>query len=521
MSDTSRDLLKNVQEARNRVLDAGRPEAVAKRRKENRKTARERISGLLDRDTFREFGSLVEPLRVTRWNADLVAPADGIICGNGHISGRPVMVYANDFTVQGGSTGRHGMLKHARVTELCSLHGLPVVYMLEGGGHRIQDGQDSRFFAAGSGVFQGLTRLSGWVPVATAMMGVGFAGATNYAALSDFVVMIRGVATMGIAGPALVKAATGEVIDKEALGGAAIQADRHGLADLAVDTEEECLAAIQRFLSYMPTNARSPLPILPCSDPIDRRADSLLDLVPADTRKAYDVRKVIAAVADEGSVFELKPTYAKNIVTSFARLNGRPVGFVANQPMNRAGMLDVPACEKAAHFIAMCDAFGLPLVMMIDVPGFAVGSAAEATGLGRRSGRLLYEMGQATVPRISVVLRKGYGAGYYAMGGGRSFDADAVFCWPTAELCAMSVEGAVDVAYRREYESAVDPQARRRELIDTFKAQLGALRAAEAFGIDEIIDPAETRQRLIETFALCPPRRPSKEPPKFRSISPI
>jgi acetyl-CoA carboxylase carboxyltransferase component len=521
MADTSRDLLKYFEDARALVVDEGRPEAVAKRHKENRLTAREQISKLLEPNSFREIGSLVEPLRVTKWNENLIAPADGVICGIGKIADRPVMIHATDFTVQGGSTGRHGTMKHTRVAELCTLNGMPMVYLLEGGGHRIQDGLDSRHFAAASGVFQGLARLSGWVPIVTAMMGVGFAGPTNFAGLSDFVVMLRGVATMGIAGPALVKASTGEDIDKEALGGAAIQADRQGIADLAVDTEEECLTAVQKFLSYMPSNARAPLPIVECDDPIDRREEALLDLVPADTRKVYDVRKVISLIADRDSVFEIKPTHARNIVTSLGRLNGRPVGFVANQPQSRAGMLDAPACEKAAHFIAMCDAFGLKLVMLIDVPGFAVGSAAEQTSLGRRSARLFFELGQATVPRISVVLRKGYGAGYYAMGGGRSFEADAVLCWPTAEICAMAVEGAVDVAYRRDYESAADPQARRRELIATFKSQLGAVRAADAFGIDEVIDPRATRQHLIEVFSACPPRRESRQPPKFRPISPI
>lgn len=521
LAETARTRLADVEAARAKVMDAARPEAMAKRRRDNKLSARERVAGLLDEGSFRESGSLVEPLRETEWNANLVAPADGVITGSGLIEGRPVLVYASDFTVHGGSAGKHGSLKQARLVERASLQGNPLVFMLEGGGHRIQDGQDSRHFAGAAGTFQGLARLSGWVPMVSAMMGVGFAGPTNYAAFSDFVVMIRGASTMGIGGPALVKAATGEVIDKEALGGAAVQADQHGIADLAVESEAECFAAVRRFLSYFPSNARAPLPIQPCDDPADRREDALLDLVPADTRQAYDVRRVIALIADRASVFELKPGYARNIVTSLVRLGGRPVGIVANQPLRRAGMLDAPACEKAAHFIALCDAFGLPLVTLVDVPGFAIGSAAERTGLGRRSGRLLYEFGQITVPRVSIVLRKGYGAGYFAMGGGRSFEADAAFCWPTAEICAMSVEGAVDVAYRRDYESAPDPEARRRELIATFKAQLGPVRAAEAFGIDEVLDPRDTRRRLIELFAVCPPRRPSREPPRFRSISPI
>ncbi|MGE4306295.1 MAG: acyl-CoA carboxylase subunit beta [Novosphingobium sp.] len=519
--DTARDRLEEIEAARAAIMDEARPEAVAKRRAKGLMTTRERIATLLDPSAFREFGSLVEPLRATEWNKDLVAPADGIICGSGRVEGRPVMIYATDFTVQGGSTGRHGMLKHARVTELAKLHGAPVVYLLEGGGHRIQDGLDARYFSAGSSVFRSLAQLSGWVPVVSAMMGPGFAGPTNYAGLSDFVIMIRGVSTMGIAGPALVKAATGEDIDKEELGGAAVQADKNGLADLVVDSEQECLEAARKFLSYLPSNSGQPAPVIPCEDPIDRREESLLDIVPADTRKAYDVRKVVALIADVDSVFEIKPGYARNVVTSFARLDGRPVGFIANQPMQRAGTLDAAACEKMAHFVALCDAYGLPLVMLMDVPGFAVGTGAEKTGLGRRSARLFYELAHITVPRITVSMRKGYGAAYYAMGGGRSFEADAVFCWPTAELSAMQVEGAVDVAYRRDYEASANPEQRRAELIATFKSQLGARQAAEFFGIDEVIDPRDTRWHLIQTLAVCPARRQSTQPPKVRSISPI
>jgi propionyl-CoA carboxylase beta chain len=353
------------------------------------------------------------------------------------------------------------------------------------------------------------------------MMGQGFAGPTNYSALADFVVMVRGQATMGMAGPALVKAGTGVDISKEDLGGARRQARQQGIADLAVDSEEECLDAVRRFLSYLPDNARAPLPMTDCDDPADRRDDSLFDLVPAESRTVYDVRKVIEVIADRDSVFEIKPDYAANIVTAFARLDGRPVGFVANQSMRKGGILDTPASEKAAHFIGLCDAFGLPLVFLIDVPGFAIGPAAEDTGLGRRSGRLFFEIGIATVPRVSVVLRKGYGGGYYAMAGGRSFEADAAYAWPTAEICAMSIEGAVDVAFRRDYRDADDPAAARQDLIDRIKQQTAAIDAARDFGIDEVIDPRDTRARLIETFNTAPPRRPDRNPPRHRAISPI
>ncbi|MEE1554602.1 MAG: carboxyl transferase domain-containing protein, partial [Alphaproteobacteria bacterium] len=266
-NSNGRELLKNIEDARREVLDVGRPDAVARQRKYGKYTARERITKLCDDDSFHEYGSLVEPLRDTGFNKDLVAPADGIIIGSGLIAGRPTAIISQDYTVLGGSTGRHGSHKANRGITKATDDGVPLVALLEGGGHRIQDGQDSRHFASGSPVFQYLARNSGWVPQAMAILGQGFAGPTNYAALADFVVMVRGQATMGMAGPALVKAGLGEDIDKEALGGAMMQTDRYGISDLAVDTEDEALAAVRRFLSYLPANAQEPLPITATDDP--------------------------------------------------------------------------------------------------------------------------------------------------------------------------------------------------------------------------------------------------------------
>jgi len=515
------DKIAALEAARHALSDAGRPDAVAKRRANGMATARERIDMLFDKDSFREIGGMVEPDRGHEMSRDLVAPADGAVTGTGRINGRPVNALAQDFTVMGGSIGAVADTKCGRLVKFSRERGQPMVMLLEGGGHRIQDGMNAAHFAAASPVFRELATLSGWVPMVTAIMGQGFAGPTAYASLCDFVVMLRGKSTMGIAGPALVKAGTTTDISKEELGGADRQADAQGIADLAVDTEQDCLEAIARFLSYLPQNAGEAPPVIPCDDPADRRDDALLDLVPADSRKVYNMKKVINTIADNGSVFELKPGYARNMITTFARLGGRPVGIFANQPLRKGGILDAAACEKAAHFIAMCDAFGLPLVSLIDIPGIAIGPAAEDTGLGRRSGRLFFEMGIATVPLASVVLRKGYGGGYYAMGGGRAFDASIALGWPTAEICAMSIEGAVDVAYRKDYEAAPDPQARRQELIDMIRAQTSAHDAASGFGLDDIIDPRDTRRILIETFANCGPRRADPATPRRRPISPI
>ncbi len=515
-----RALLSQVEARRLSVQDAARPQAVARQRADGKKTARERIEALCDPGSWREFGALVTAAGDTEVSRDLDAPADGILTGLAMIDGRWVVISSQDFTVYGGSSSVIGSLKLARAVDKAIGSGLPLIRLLEGGGHRIQEGLDARHFSSSKGIFDALTHASGWVPVVAAMLGPCFAGPTNHAALADYVVMVRGVATMGMAGPALVKAGTGEDVDKEALGGVALQVDETGAADLAVDSEEECFAAIRRYLSYLPSNARALPPTVGSGDPSDRRDEALLDLVPANLRKSYDMRKVVAVLADAGGVLEIKPTHARNIVTAFVRFDGRPAGIIANNPLFAAGMLDGNACDKAAHFIAICDAFGLPLIYLVDVPGFSIGSAAERNRLPRRSARLIHEIGNASVPRLSIVLRKGYGLGYVAMCGGRGFGADACFAWPTAEICAMSVEGAVDIAYRKDIQAAADPAQRRAELIEGFKDRLGALRAAEHFGIDDVIDPRDTRRLIIETLRTAPARRALNLPPKYRSIAP-
>ncbi len=524
MSDdkTMRDLIDDIEAVRETLMDTSRSVAMERLAKRGTLSARTRIDRLLDRDSFSEVGALVaadDPGSAPP-PARTVSPADGVIVGTGLIEGRPVVVFSQDFAVFGGSIGRLGSAKIQRALQLAITRGLPLVMILDGGGHRIQDGQDARHFANANATFHNFARASGWVPMIALMLGAGFAGPTNYAGMADLVVMVRGTSTMGIAGPALVKAAISEDVDAQSLGGADVQVDRQGLADLGVDNEDEAFVAARRFLSYLPGNARGAAPLTDYP-PVERIDDSILDLVPVSTRKAYDVRKVLRLVADPDSYFELKPTFAGNMVTVLARLGGRPIGIIANQPLRLGGMINSDACDKGAHFIALCDAFGLPIVSFIDVPGFSIGSSAERTTLGRRSAKLVFEWGHATVPRVSIVIRKGYGLGYFAMCGGRSFAADACLAWPSAEICAMSIEGAIDVAFRKEYERAPDPAARRREMIDETRTKIGALRAAEGFGVDDVIDPRDTRRRLADIFASTLPRRPQDHPPKFRSIAPI
>ena len=499
--------LQALRDARHALTDGARAAAIDRQHGLGKLSARERIGLLVDHCSFHEVGALVQPKRDTFDTENLQAPADGVVTGYAHIDGRPIALCAFDFTVLGGSNGRIGEHKVERIAKHCLEHGCPLVLLLDGGGHRIQEGLDSRHFAEGSRYFQTAVALSGWVPTVAVIMGPGFAGPSNFAALCDFVVMVRGTSTMGIAGPALVAAATGEITDKESLGGAQVQTDVNGLADQVAETDSHALSLVRHYLEFLPSCANVSPPFRAVVEPDPSAEEALLTIVPDNPKKPYDVLDVIHAIVDRDSTMELKPTYAPNLVTAFARLAGRPVGVIANQPLHFAGTLDSKACEKGAHFVSVCDSFGLPLIYLVDLPGFMVGKEAEDSTLARRSARLLFELGQATVPRVSVVMRKGYGLGYIAMCGGRSFDADLCVAWPTAEICAMSVEGAVDVAYARQVAASVDPLARRTELIDRFREQLGALHAAAHFGIDDVIDPRETRSVIAATLERCPERK--------------
>lgn len=515
--------LDQIEQAKAAVRDAARPEAVAKQHALGKLSARERIARLVDAGSFTEFGILTRSRADVEALAGAETPADGVVTGVARLDGRPVAVSAQDFSVFGGSDGEIGAEKNARLSELAMRNGYPYVMLLDGGGHRIQEGLDSHHFARAMGhaFLTNAATASGWIPIVAVMMGPGFAGPSNYSALSDFVVAVRGTSTMGIAGPALVKAATGEDLTKEELGGSKLHAEVTGMADLEAEDDEHALRLVRQFLGYLPSNAGELPPVQASDDPPDRRDEALLTVVPESRKRAYDMRQVVALVADQGSLFELKPRFARNAVTALARLGGRPVGFVGNQPLVMGGTLDTPACDKIAHFVSLCDAFGLPLVYLVDVPGFLPGRTSERTGLIRHSGKLLFEAAQASVPKLTVVIRKAYGLAYYAMCGGRGLHGSLCLAWPSAEFAAVGLEGGVDVIYRREIAQAPDPAAKRQELIDHFTALIGARRGAEWFGVDDVIDPRDTRRFLIETLSALRPRQDVWRPPKRHGIVPI
>ncbi|RNL66743.1 acyl-CoA carboxylase subunit beta [Zhongshania marina] len=499
------ELRKEVLARRKRILDESRPSSVAYQHERGKLTARERISALCDNDSFLEFGGLAIPDNDN--DASKPSYADALVTGWANINGRPILIASADFTVNGGSNGSVGLSKMRSCYERALNDGKPVIQLLEGVGHRISEGLDSRLFAEGVDTLGIQANMSGWVPSVAAILGQGFAAMTVVASLCDFVVLVRGISSMGIAPPPLVKAAIGETCDTESLGGADFQANRNGVADYIADNEAEAFELIRRYLSYFPSNSAEPPPIIDTRTPEPEFENKLVDIVPTDMRIPYDVRKVIRGIVDAESILEIKPGYAKNMVCCLARLGGRSIGIIANQPNYLAGSLDSAACEKASHFICLCDAFGIPLLSLIDLPGFLVGVEAERSKLARRSARLIYELSRISVPNYSIVLRKAYGAAYMGMNGGRSFGSDMALAWPTAEFAAMNVETAVDIAFKKQISQAKEPKNERENILADIRSRLGPLRAAEGFGIDDVILPEHTRHYLIHALAKAPTRK--------------
>jgi acetyl-CoA carboxylase carboxyltransferase component len=477
-----------VLEARRAILDEARPDAVARQRKRGRWTAREALAALTDIDSFVEHGGLARPAV-----AGMTGAADGLVMGSGTLDRRPVDLVIYDYTVYAGTQSAVNHAKMTHMFEHAERHRLPVICWLDGGGARPHD---MRVEGRGSSnTFVVFARLSGLVPTIGILPGRAFAGHANLAGMCDVLIATRD-SSMGMAGPPLVEAALGLKLTPEEIGPASVHV-ASGVIDILVDDEAEAVAKARQYLRYFGPFAE------PGQAP-DVRA--LRDVVPESARRAYDVRKVINLLADIGSVLELKPSYGRAVVTSLIRLGGRAVGVVANQPMVLAGAIDGPASDKAAHFIQVCDAFDIPVLILCDTPGLMVGPEVEKTGLVRRSARILTALANATVPLMTVVLRKAYGLGYYVMGS-RPLDPALLVAWPTAEFGGMGLEGAVNIIYRRELDDAPDPETRA-ELHRTLTAGLRrsntALEVAARFGYDDVIDPADTRDILLRTLATLP-----------------
>ncbi len=491
-------LVEDLAERRERAYGMGGPDRIERQRSMGKLPVRERIDELLDADTFVEYGLLADHMDpgLAAVGYDHLA-ADGMVAGIGDIDGRRVGIMAYDFTVMGGSMGAVGERKTARMREMALRWRIPLVWLLDSAGARIQQSTGSTFAGAGA-LFREQVTLSGVVPQVAAMLGHCAAGTAYIPALADFVPMVKGTSSMALGGRHLVKAATGEDVTEEEMGGSGVHTKVSGVADLEVADDHECLATVRRYLSFFPSHNQEAPPVRGTSDPVDRRIEELYDIVPTAPRRAYDVRKVITAVVDDGEFFAMKPDWAKNIVTGFARIGGQPVGILANQPMVLGGALDVNSADKAARFTWLCDAFGIPLVFLMDVPGFIVGSAVEKQGIIRHGAKMLFAISEATVPKITVVMRKAYGAGYFVMNG-TAYEADYIVAWPTAEISVMGPDGAVNIIYRKqlaEIPEGEDRTQRRLEYAEEIRKTIDPYIAAGHAQIDDIIDPADTRAAI-------------------------
>src|SRR5215831_3920712 len=459
MADERHDwgpLVGELAKRRERALGMGGSELVERQHSLGKLTVRERLNLLLDPDTWVEYGLLAD--HMDKGLGDRYLAADGAITGIGEIDGRPVAIAAYDFTVMAGSMGQVGENKIARMRAHAVRQRIPFVWLLDSAGARIQATSGSTFAGAGA-LFREQVAMSGVVPMVAAMLGHCAAGTAYIPALADFVPMVKGTSSMALGGRHLVKAAVGEDVTEEEMGGSAVHTKISGVADLEVEDDKECLRVVREYLSFFPPHNRDQPPIRATSDPADRRVEELYELVPTAPRRAYDVRKVVQAIVDDGNVFWMKPEWAKNVATGLARIDGRPVGIVANQPMVLGGALDVNAADKAARFVWLCDAFNIPLVFLHDVPGFIVGSAVEKQGIIRHGAKMLFAVSEATVPKISVVMRKSYGAGYFVMNG-LAYEPDLIVGWPTAEISVMGPEGAVNIIFRKQIERAGDPDSK-------------------------------------------------------------
>ncbi|GAA1158988.1 acetyl-CoA carboxylase carboxyltransferase component [Kitasatospora gansuensis] len=478
----------------------GAPQATRNQRAKGKLTVRERIDLLFDEGTFREIEQLRRH-RATGFGLEDKRPhTDGVITGWGKVWGRTVFVYAHDFRIFGGSLGEAHAEKIHKVMDLAEAAGAPLVSLSDGAGARIQEGVTA--LAGYGGIFRRNVQASGVIPQISVMLGPCAGGATYSPALTDFVFMVRDISQMYITGPDVVKSVTGETITHDGLGGAEVHAAVSGAAGFLHDNEADCIEDVRHLLSLLPSNNRELPPVELSEDPPDRRNEALLDLVPADPNRAYDMRKVIEEIVDDADFFEVHASWATNILCGLARLDGHVVGIVANQPASFAGVLDINASEKAARFVQLCDAFSIPLVTLVDVPGFLPGRDQEHEGIIRHGAKLLYAYCNATVPRIQLILRKAYGGAYIVMDS-RSIGTDISYAWPTNEIAVMGAEGAANVVFRREIAAADDPEAARQQRIKEYQEELmHPYYAAERGLVDDVIDPALTRSTLIDALAM-------------------
>jgi propionyl-CoA carboxylase beta chain len=514
----SRPLLDDLRERIRRAEEGGGAERRERQHRDGKLTARERVELLLDEGSFEELDKLVEHRCLDFGMAEQKVPGDGVVSGFGRVDGRLVYVFAQDFTVFGGSLSETNARKICKVMDLAVKMGAPLVGLNDSGGARIQEGVAS--LGGYADIFLRNTLASGVVPQVSAIMGPCAGGAVYSPAITDFNVMVRDTSYMFVTGPDVIKTVTHEEVTKEELGGAVTHNSRSGVAHFAVDDDRACLALIRDLLSYFPSNNLEEAPFRETDDPADREDASLDGLVPADPAKPYDMRQVVLAVVDGRRFLEVHEHFAPNLVVGFARFAGRSVGIVANQPAHLAGCLDIDASVKGARFVRFCDAFNIPLVTFEDVPGFLPGTGQEYGGIIRHGAKLLYAFAEATVPKVTVITRKAYGGAYCVMSS-KHIRTDVNYAWPQAEIAVMGPEGAVGVLYRKELAAAADAPALRRQKVAEFREKFAnPYVAADRGFVDEVIEPRHTRRKIVAGLEMARSKR-DKNPPKKHGNIPL
>ena len=497
--------LQKLYELRQKARLGGGEKRIEKMHNAGKLTARERIELLLDEGSFEEFDMFKEHRCHDLGMENKQFPGDGVVTGYGTIDGRLVYVFAQDFTVFGGSLSETFAEKICKVMDMASKNGAPVIGLNDSGGARIQEGIES--LAGYSDIFLRNVLFSGVIPQLSAIMGPCAGGAVYSPAITDFTVMVRDTSYMFLTGPKVVKTVTKEEVSNDQLGGAMVHNQKSGVAHFAAENDEDALLLLRKLLSYMPQNNMESAPVYPTDDPADRMDDELNFIVPEDPNKPYDMREIILRVVDDNVFLEVHQFWAQNIMVGFARLNGRAVGIVANQPNYLAGGLDSNASIKAARFVRFCDAFNIPLITFEDVPGFWPGTAQEHTGIIRNGAKLLYAFAEATVPKITIITRKAYGGAYCVMSS-KHLRGDINYAWPTAEIAVMGPAGAVEIIFAKEIAAADDPKAKMMELTEEYKDKFANPYVAAKRGyVDDVIEPQRTRFRIIKALEMLKNKR--------------
>jgi propionyl-CoA carboxylase beta chain len=514
--ETTQEKLDWLQDLRDQSEHAGSEQAVAKHHEAGKLLARERAEKLCDPGSFVELDRFVRHREANFGMLERRPYGDAVVTGYGTIFGRRVFVFSQDFTVFGGSLSEVFAEKICKVMDMAAKYGCPVIGINDSGGARIQEGVVS--LAGYAEIFWRNVQCSGVIPQISLVLGPCAGGAVYSPAITDFVLMVEGSSYMFITGPDVVKTVTGEDVTFEELGGAITHATKSGVAHLVAPDEESALEDARYLLSFLPQSNKHPIPYDTPTDPEDREAPELDTLIPDEATKPYDITRVIEAVVDDGEFLEIQPLFAENIVCGFARLGGWSVGIVGNQPKALAGVLDISSSEKAARFVRTCDAFNIPLVTFVDVPGFLPGTTQEWGGIIRHGAKLLYAYAEATVPKLTVITRKAYGGAYDVMSS-KHIRADFNFAWPTAEVAVMGPDGAVNIIFRRELEAADDPDARRAELIADYRERFAnPYTAAERGYVDDVIEPRRTRPVLIDALRTAITKREPRPPRKHGNI---